>query len=199
MIRVYLVRHGIAAPASWGDTVARLGTPLDGVPDNVPDDSRPLTAKGRKRFRRAARAFARIGERIDRLFTSPLVRAVQTAEILARVLKRDEVDVLEELRPGVPIAKVLAAVAKLVKDGEAVALVGHDPQMSLLVVALAQLAQGDGERVTFRKGAIVRIDVDALPPSKSEPRWHLKPRVRTIVEGLPLVKATADRPARARR
>src|SRR3984893_9314183 len=183
MIRVYLVRHGIAA---------------DPVPE-VPDESRPLTAKGRRRFRRAAREFGQIGEPIDHLFTSPLVRAVQTAEILARAVKQDEVGVLEELRPGVPVSKVFAAVAKRVKDGEAVALVGHDPQMSLLVAALAQLDQADAARVDFRKGAIVSIDVDALPPSRSEPRWNLKPRARAIVEGLPLAKATADPPSKARR
>ena len=183
MIRVYLVRHGIAA---------------DPVPE-VPDESRPLTAKGRRRFRRAARVFAQLGERVDHLFTSPLVRAVQTAEILARGLKEDEIAVLEELRPGSPVSTVLAAAAKSAKDGEGLALVGHDPQMSLLVAALARLGHDGARRVLFRKGAIVRIDVDALPPNKSESRWHLKPRSREIGEGIPLAKATAGRPSRAPR
>src|SRR6267378_1137008 len=157
MIRVYLIRHGIAA---------------DPVPE-VPDESRPLTAKGRRRFRRAAREFGQMVEPIDHVFTSPLVRAVQTAEILARALKQDEVGVLEKLCPGVPVSKLFAAVVARVKDDEAVALVGHDPQMSLLV--------------------------DALPPGKSEPRWNLKPRSRAIVEGLPLAKTTADRPSKTPR
>ena len=183
MIRVFLVRHGIAA---------------DPVPE-LPDESRPLTAKGRRRFRRAAREFGQIVEPIDHVFTSPLVRAVQTAEILARALKQDEVGVLEELCPGVPLSKLFAALVARVKDDEAVALVGHDPQMSLLVAALAQLEHADGARVDFRKGAIVRIDVDALPPGRSEPRWNLKPRSREIVEGLPLAKPNADRPSKARR
>ena len=183
MIRVYLVRHGIAAEAV----------------SEVPDESRPLTVKGRRRFRRAARAFAQLGERVDHLFTSPLVRAVQTAEILARALKEDEIGVLEELSPGSPVSKVLAAAARSTKDGEGLALVGHDPQISLLVAALAKLGQDDAGRVVFRKGAIVRIDVDALPPDKSEARWHLRPRSREIAEGLPLAKATAGRPSKARR
>jgi len=183
VIRVYLVRHGIAT---------------EPVPEG-PDESRPLTAKGRRRFRRAAREFGQIGEPIDHVFTSPLVRAVQTAEILARALKQDQVGVLEELCPGVPVSKVFAAVVARVKEDESVALVGHDPQMSLLVAALAQLDHADATRVDFRKGAIVRIDVDALPPGKSEPRWNLEPRSRAIVEGLPLAKATADRPSKARR
>src|SRR5438105_10768988 len=86
MIRVYLVRHGIAVnPADSG---------------GLPDDDRPLTGKGRRRFRRAARAFARLGELPDFLFTSPLIRAAQTAEILAGGSRADEVAVLEELRSG---------------------------------------------------------------------------------------------------
>ncbi|HEY6908907.1 MAG TPA: phosphohistidine phosphatase SixA [Myxococcales bacterium] len=184
MIRIYLIRHGIAedpAPAT-------------------PDDSRALTAKGRRRFRRGSRAFARRGEPLTRLFTSPLVRAVQTAEILARSLGRDEVSVLEELRSGAPAAKVIEALASRAKDGDSVALVGHDPQMSNLVAVLAQLGPEDAARVQFRKGAIVRIDVDALPPRRSESRWHMKPRSRSFAEGLPLAKKpTAASPSRGGR
>lgn len=170
MIRVYLVRHGIAAD------------PLPGQPD----ESRPLTAKGRKRFRRGARVVAELEEEVDHLFSSPLVRAVQTAEILARALKRDEVGILEELRTGAPVPELLAAVARRVRNGEGVALVGHDPQMSRLVVALARLGHVQAGQLELDKGAIVRIDVDAFPPKKSEPRWHLEPGSRGIAEGLPL-------------
>ncbi|MGZ6126468.1 MAG: phosphohistidine phosphatase SixA [Myxococcales bacterium] len=173
MIRVYLVRHGIAVD------------PLPGQPD----ESRPLTAKGRRRFRRAARAFARLGEEVGELFTSPLVRAVQTAEILARALEQDEVSVLEELRSGAPVPDLIAALRSRIADGGGVALVGHDPQMSQLVVALARLAQAEAAQVEFGKGAVVRIDVDAFPPKKSVPRWHLKPRSRAIEDGLPLAAA----------
>ncbi len=175
MIRVYLVRHGIAADAPAGE----------------PDESRPLTAKGRKRFRKAARAFARLGEEIDALFTSPLVRSVQTAEILARAIRRDEVSVLEELRPGTPVSRLLATLASHGPEARAVALVGHDPQMSHLVAALARLPPEQEARVQFPKGAIVRIDVDAFPPGKSEPHWYLDPESREVVDGLPLAAGRA--------
>src|SRR5215469_6165377 len=104
MFRIYLVRHGIAVDhADRGD---------------LPDDDRPLTAKGRRRFRRAARAFARMGETPDLLFTSPLIRAAQTAEILAGAFKVYEVQVLEELRVGVPAGALLAGLARRLKDGQ---------------------------------------------------------------------------------
>lgn len=176
MIAIYLVRHAIAVDAA-------------DRPD-LPDDDRPLTPKGRRRFRRVARAFARIGERPTFLFTSPLPRAVQTAEILALALKADSVEILEPLRAGAPVRPVLAELGRKLEDGQSAALVGHDPQMSQLVAALAGLEQSQAERIVFRKGAIVRIDVGALPSAKpSEPRWHLKPRSRAFVEGLPLAKA----------
>ncbi len=175
MIRLYLVRHGIAVDHEERGELA--------------DDDRPLTGKGRRRFRRQARKFARMDEPLDFIFTSPLARAVQTAEILAGALKQDEVGILEDLRPGGAIGKLLAETGRRVKDGQAVALVGHDPQMSQLVAALAALDQEDAARVDFRKGAIVRIDVGALPAARpTRPRWWLKPRSRTLAEGMPLKK-----------
>jgi phosphohistidine phosphatase len=187
MIRIYLVRHGIAVDhADRGD---------------LPDDDRPLTAKGRRRFRRAARAFARLGDQVDFIFTSPLIRAAQTAEILAGALKATEVGVIEELRPGGAVGKLLAEVGRRVKDDQGVALVGHDPQMSELVAVVGDVEKSDQERIDFRKGAIVRIDVGELPSARpSQPKWWMKPKSRTLAKGLPLRKpVTAEKPTRVRR
>src|SRR5438067_12665811 len=152
MIRIYLVRHGIAVdPADAKD---------------LPDDDRPLTAKGRRRFRRAARAFAGLGEPIDFLFTSPLARAVQTAEILAGALRIGEVGVLEGLRPMEAVGPLLAEVGRSVKDDQSVALVGHDPQMTHIVAVVGDLAKAQAARVDFRKGGIVRIAVGGLPSAR---------------------------------
>ena len=178
MIRIYLVRHGIALDHEDRGTLA--------------DDDRPLTSKGRLRFRRSARAFARLGEPPDFIFVSPLARAVQTAEILAAALKADEVGVLEELRPEGPIGRLLAEVGRRVKDNQSVALVGHDPQMSQLVAALGDVPRAEVPRIDFRKGAIVRIDVGELPGARpAQPRWWLKPRSRQLAKGVPLRKDTA--------
>jgi phosphohistidine phosphatase len=178
MIRIYLVRHGIAVdPADRGD---------------LADDDRPLTAKGRRRFRRTARAFARLGEPPEFIFTSPLIRAAQTAEILVGALRQSEVSVLDELRPGGSIGKLLAEVGRRLKDEQSVALVGHDPQMSQLVAALADVPRADQGRIDFRKGAIVRIDVGELPSARpTQPRWWMKPKSRTLARGVPLRKDPA--------
>lgn len=166
MQRIYLVRHGIAGdPDEW----------------KGPDDSRPLNAKGRRMFRKTARALAKLGDRIDLLCTSPLVRAVQTAEILADALELDEVAVLEELRPEVPVQRLLERVAALPE--KRIALVGHDPQISGTAAALANV---EPARIEFPKGAIVRLDVEDPVGRKAEPRWWLEPGEKKPRDGLPV-------------
>jgi phosphohistidine phosphatase len=164
--RIYLVRHGIAGdPDEW----------------KGPDDSRPLNAKGRQRFRGTARAFAKLGDRVDLLCTSPLVRAVQTAEILADALELDEVTVLEELRPEVPVQQLLVRVSQL--SEKRIALVGHDPQLSGAAAALAGV---EPARVDFPKGAIVRFDADDAAARKAAARWWLEPGEKKPHDGLPV-------------
>ena len=167
MIHIYLVRHGIAVdPAEKG---------------TLDDDSRPLTDRGRRRFRRLARTFAQLGEVPDFIFTSPLVRAVQTAEILADAIELDEVYVLEELRPDVPVQRLLERVAEL--DAKRVALVGHDPQLSGVAAALGNV---EPARIDFPKGAIIRFDGVDPKARKAEARWWLEPGEKKPHDGLPV-------------
>jgi phosphohistidine phosphatase len=165
VLKLFLVRHGHAGdPEAW----------------KRPDDSRPLTAKGRSDFRRTAQAFAR-REKIDVLCTSPLVRAVQTAEILAAALELDDVPVWEELRPDVPVQALLERASG--EDVKRLALVGHDPQITGILAALTKLAP---ESLEFPKGAIVRLDVRDLRAREAEARWWLPPREKEPREGVPL-------------
>lgn len=123
MIRVYLIRHGLAE--------------ADG---SLPAEARPLSSKGRRRVRRTASAFSRLCEDVDHYFTSPYVRAAQTAEIVAAATGHDELRVLDELRPEASpasIGRLLKTLGKLVGDGEGVVLVGHEPQLSRLAARLA--------------------------------------------------------------
>ena len=184
MISLYLVRHGIAV-----DLADAKG---------ASDELRPLTGKGRRRFRKAARAFGKLTKKLDLILTSPLVRAVQTAEILACEVKHREVAVLEELASG-GVAALLAAVAKRAGKSKSVALVGHEPQLSSILSALAHLGPEESSKLDFRKGAIVRLDVSGLPDAKTvQPRWWVKPRSGVRAKGLPLQKPKPPaRPARA--
>src|SRR5512145_3028365 len=79
-MQVLIIRHAIAVPR--------------GTPD-IPDDERPLTKRGRQRFRSAARGLARLVKRPDFVLSSPLPRAKETAEIAAREWGK-RVEVIEE-------------------------------------------------------------------------------------------------------
>src|ERR1700742_3441864 len=107
MVRLYLVRHAVAEDG-------------DGP---LTDHLRALSEKGRRRFRRSARAFAALGEEIDLVCTSPVLRAVQTAEILASSLGHEDVRVIDELQPDAGVPLLLERLCDL--DAESIVLVGH--------------------------------------------------------------------------
>ena len=117
-MKLYLIRHAEAVPL--GD---------NGV---TRDADRPLTEKGREQCRIVALALRQLGVRLEKLLTSPLVRARQTAdEMLAHWDGRlTELKVIEELEPRSRKRKLLREV--LAQGGEAVGLIGHNPDLSEL-------------------------------------------------------------------
>ena len=121
-----------------------------------PDDAaRPLTAEGREKMRRGAVGLKQIVPDIDLLVSSPLKRALETAEIVARVYGDLKVERVAELAPGTPLEHVVAWAAGLPARGT-VALVGHEPDLSRMVCAL--LASTNGPFLEFRKGAACLLE-----------------------------------------
>jgi len=157
-MKITLIRHAIAVPS---------GT------EGIPDDERPLTKKGRRRFQKVARGLVEICGRPDVLLTSPLPRATQTAEIAAKAW--GQVTPTEE--PALAKANIddiLAVLAQYSPD-QRVAIVGHEPTLSLLLARL--LGGGFSERLTLRKGGVARVDVPGLPMEGGRLEWFLRPRI----------------------
>ena len=156
---LYLVRHGIAEPRGerWPD-----------------DDLRPLSPEGTTRMKRAARGLAALEEPVGVVLTSPLVRAVQTAEIVRKALGLGAPLVhCQALAPGGSPRDVAAGVQELGLSG-AFVLVGHEPDLG----ALAGWLLGTRAPLAFKKGAVGRIDVAARPTAGSGRLvWFLPPRV----------------------
>ena len=156
---LYIIRHGLAEERgeAWPD-----------------DNKRPLTPDGVSRMRKAARGLARIGVTIDIVLTSPLVRARQTAEIVAAGLEpRPSLVNIDSLAPDGSYA---AIIADLEKHGrrQRIALVGHEPCIGELGARLI----GSRHALEFKKGAICRIDLDELPPvGPGDLRWMLTPKI----------------------
>ena len=156
---LYVIRHGIAEERS----------------EKWPDDTkRPLTEEGITRFRRAARAVARVGIEIDVVLTSPLVRTRQTAEIFAAAFSPHPAVVnLDALAPDGSSTAAMAELEKYAKK-KRIAIVGHEPGVGDLAARLA----GMRREMEFKKGAIARIDVEALPPKgPGALRWFLTPKL----------------------
>ncbi len=127
-MRLYLVRHAEAAP---GD----------------PDDLRRLTPAGRETARRVGERLAE--RRPDAVLTSPLLRARETGELIARACGLEsEPD--ERLAPGTNAAELTAAVEH---RGDTVVAVGHQPDCSEIVLALT------GRDVSFAPGAVQELEL----------------------------------------
>lgn len=163
-MKVLLVRHAAAVPRGT------LG---------MPDDERPLTPRGKAKFRVAARGLARIAHPPDVLLTSPLPRARVTAEIAARAFKRVE----PRIEPALARASVdgIIAALKTHRAGATVALVGHEPLLGALLARL--LGASEGERFAFKKGGAALVDLPDGPAAAGRLIWFLKPRVLRALAG----------------
>ena len=162
-MNLYLMRHGIAGSAQ--------------EPGIASDRERSLTQKGIKRMRRAARGLRRLGITFDVLLTSPLVRARQTADIIADALGLEgQLEEIPELSPGSSVDRLISSLTRF-QNQEHVLLVGHNP---LLPNAAAFLIAGKKEhsfQIELKKGGLCCIEIGGLPPSApGTVHWLLTPK-----------------------
>jgi phosphohistidine phosphatase len=120
------------------------------------DEMRYLTSGGRGSFRKTARTMLKQGVEPSLILTSPLIRSVQTAEILADTLAFvGPLLVRTELSPGFDLQK-LQEVLNEYQSADEVVIVGHEPDLSGLVTALLGLQDG----FDLKKGAAVKLKTD---------------------------------------
>ncbi len=136
-----LIRHGPAA---------------DRDPSRWPDDrNRPLTPEGERSTRRAAKGLARLEPGVDKVVSSPAVRARATAEIFREVLAIDaELELWDELEPDTSPGPILERVQRYSRR-RGVALVGHEPTLGEL---LGLAVTGDSVPITrFAKAGVAQL------------------------------------------
>ena len=158
---LYLCRHAAAADVGSDGT----------------DATRPLTAQGRRDFKRAMRGLARLNVRFNCVLASPLTRAQQTAEIMLRELgkhlpEKQSVIISGSLTPPGRLDAFASELRGLASTATSVAAVGHEPMLSRWI---GQICFDSPGRCLMKKGAIAAIDFDPRTGT-GELEFLLQPR-----------------------
>jgi phosphohistidine phosphatase len=158
---IYFLRHGKAA---------ELGDP--GVTD---DFSRELTPKGIEEIEAQAAVMERLGVAPDAILSSPLARAKQTAELVAKGLGRKKsLLVSDALAPGCDLERLGRLVAQHA-SAKSLLVVGHEPDLSTMI---GELVGRGGARVEMKKGGLARVELrGSLHVGAGMLVWLVPPRV----------------------
>jgi phosphohistidine phosphatase len=158
-MRLYFLRHGRADRSQW----------------HGPDFERPLTHDGKARMVREAQTMAELGLAVDVVVSSPLVRAYQTAEIVAEELGLPE-HLVENvvLAPGFNLDDLAGLVLEY-EDTDNLMLVGHEPDFSETIGDLI-----GGGSVVCKKGALARVDLHSKSPPRGELVWLIPPKLLVL-------------------
>lgn len=114
-MQLYLIRHGIAIDRS----------------SSVAEEDRPLTLQGQEKTKAIVERLKGLGIKFDRLLSSPLCRAKETAEILQQAGLVKTLEIWDGLRPGEPLqAWIDWSIAEAISPEHQIALVGHEPDLS---------------------------------------------------------------------
>lgn len=164
-MRLYFVRHGIAEDLATSDF------------------ARELTKRGRRRVATSANVMKRLGMEPSQIFSSPRLRARQTAEIIAEALG-SSVTLSEAVNFGFDRPDVRRLIKDLSADDE-VMFVGHNPDMSLLVSEMT------GVDASMKKGGLARVDVIGRAVDEGELVWLIAPKVFDALQDGPKAAAAS--------
>jgi len=155
-MKCYFLRHGPAGdPSQWKGR----------------DFDRPLTGDGRERMECEAKTIEELGLDLDRIVSSPLVRARQTAEIVAdRLGLRDKLIEDERLAGGFNSER-LSEILRAHAGADALMLVGHEPNMSATIGRLT------GANLEFKKGALACVEIGDISLSRGTLLALVPPKV----------------------
>lgn len=161
-MKIYLIRHSNAVDP--------------GTPGYEDDSSRPLTENGRDKMSKIASALKGLSVNPDLIVSSPYVRARQTAEIVAKMLKyKKDLAFSEALVPMGKADQVIGEINEKYHVDELV-LVGHEPSMSTLIGTLT--AGNPDLAITLKKGGVCCLSADDLRTNRTAAlEWLLTPKI----------------------
>ncbi|MGI8965502.1 MAG: phosphohistidine phosphatase SixA [Limisphaerales bacterium] len=159
-MNLYILRHALA-----GDRSARY-----------PDDrKRPITKKGRKEMRAAAKGMRKLDLEFNLILSSPFTRAQQTAEAVRKIFKLDQLSLSENLASGAKARSLISELNEKYASFKNILLVGHEPDLSELI---SILTSGDKKlSLHFRKSGLCKLAAGKLRGSRCATlEWFLTPR-----------------------
>ncbi len=145
--RIYLMRHGLA----------------EDIAPSRRDADRRLLEEGRRRIERTFAAIKRLDLQVDLLASSPRLRCIETADVLAQSIRPQRREIWPELDCDVDEI-ALAARIDAESAGTSVMLVGHQPDCSAILSGWL-CGRADAFSIKFRKGAIACVRVESLLPA----------------------------------
>lgn len=165
-MELYLLRHGIAESRTHGR-----------------DSDRALTREGIDKMRRSVKGMHAIGLTFDRILTSPLVRARQTAELVTEQIETlKKLEVVPDLAAGADPSRLLSALKHQYAEFKKLLLVGHEPDLSLFASRL--LLQDGHIPFHFKKGSLCKLEVPILEfASGATLEWLLTPNQLAHLSG----------------
>ena len=163
-MKVLVVRHAIALDRAEAE---RIG---------MPDSERPLTREGREQMKAVARGLVKRVPDISVIFTSPWLRATQTAELLRKRYSEIGWVQSEALLPGTEPSALASALSEHGYDG-VLAVVGHEPHLSGWV---SWCLTGDTRPILeLRKGGacLLSFPTDLVAPAQAQLLWLMTPGI----------------------
>jgi phosphohistidine phosphatase len=160
-MQLYIVRHGIAIDREDSKS--------------PPEAERYLTEEGVERTKQVAEAVAALGIHADLMFSSPYVRAMQTAAIFASELEysKQKVRQTDGLLPGAEPGAFLRELARE-KDASTVFCFGHAPHVDGLLAA----AVGASRHITsMKKAGVALVELKRLSPPNGQLVWVITPKL----------------------
>lgn len=155
------------------------------------DVKRPIDKEGKQQCLLVGGFLNSLNVQFDRVVSSPLKRALQTASLVANETGYDsKIEISDALAPDASIAKFRELVRSLEKYDNAL-VVGHNPNLAVFFGSL--LAPSARLSTRLRKGAIARIDCTRLPGTL---HWLVDPR---ILRGLYSKATKRSRPKTSRK
>jgi phosphohistidine phosphatase len=138
------------------------------------DSERSLTPEGEIEMQKIARSLKVMGLQVNRVITSPLRRARETAEITAKTLKIPTLEEWDELKPNGSKPALYRKLARL-EQNSGLILVGHEPYLSSII---GEIIGTTGARIVLKKGGLAKARIISFTPRISgELRWLLTPKM----------------------